>query len=491
MVRTRVVRGGPTAARGDLLLLPLTEGGVIERGLAALGKKTAAALGKRLRAMDVRGRADEVFTWPAERPVVVLGLGANRASVDAWRRAGARGRQEAERQRVRRVAAFFGDAAGSVETLAAFVEGFLLAGYRFGRYLSTESGRRRVETLEIAGDAPPPAAVRAALGAVEIVVGEVFRARDLVNEPASVKTPTFIGEQAEALAAEIDGLEVEAWEPDRIAREGLNGLLAVARGSREEPRFITLRWDPDGARRRVALVGKAITFDSGGLTLKPGKSMETMKYDMSGGAAVIGAVVAAARLQLPVAVTGYVPATENLPGGRAQKPGDIIRYLNGKTVEVLNTDAEGRLVLADALALATRAGGRTPKPDALVDLATLTGACRVALGNLFAGVMGNDQPLVDALLDAGRAAGEPLWQLPLVREYRDDLKSPVADLKNVGGGEAGSIVAGLFLQEFVDGVPWAHLDIAGPAFTEKDLPHAPRGGTGYGVRLLLRYLRSF
>jgi leucyl aminopeptidase len=183
-----------------------------------------------------------------------------------------------------------------------------------------------------------------------------------------------------------------------------------------------------------------------------------------------------------------VPATENLPGGRAQKPGDIIRYLNDKTVEVLNTDAEGRLVLADALALACKKGER--KPEVLIDLATLTGACRVALGTLVAGVMGSDQGLVDALVGAGRRSGEPIWQLPLVREYRDDLRSGVADLKNVGGGEAGSIIAGLFLQEFVDGVPWAHLDIAGPAYAEKDLPYAPRGGTGFGVRLLTGYLRG-
>jgi leucyl aminopeptidase len=197
---------------------------------------------------------------------------------------------------------------------------------------------------------------------------------------------------------------------------------------------------------------------------------------------VLGAVTAAARLRLPIEVTAYVPATENLPGGSAQKPGDVIKFLNGRTVEVLNTDAEGRLVLADALALASR-----EKPDAIVDLATLTGACRVALGTLFAGVMGNEQRLVDELVAAGRSAGEPLWQLPLVREYRDDLKSGVADLKNVGG-DAGTIIAGLFLQEFVDGVPWAHLDIAGPAFAEKDQPLTPRGGTGFGVRLLVRWL---
>jgi leucyl aminopeptidase len=213
--------------------------------------------------------------------------------------------------------------------------------------------------------------------------------------------------------------------------------------------------------------------------------METMKYDMAGGAAVLSAAAAAAALELPVAVTAYVPASENLPSGTAQKPGDVIRYANGKTVEVLNTDAEGRLILADALTLASR-----DRPDAIVDLATLTGAARVALGTLYAGVLGSDQALVDALLAAGREAGEPLWQLPLVREYRDDLKSTVADLKNVGGSEGGTIVAALFLQEFVDGVPWAHLDIAGPAFAEKDQLFAARGATGYGVRLLVRYLRG-
>ena len=490
MVRTRVVRGGPGAARGDLLLLPVAEG-ALPRGLAGLGRKVATVLGRRLREVDFRGRPDEVFTWQAEQPVTVLGLGSGGTAADAWRRAGARGRQEAERQRVRRVGVFLGAAAASPDTIAAFVEGFLLAGYRFGRYLSNDRSRRRVESLVIAGESPPaPAAIRSALSVVEATVGEVFGARDLVNEPASVKTPRFLAEQAERVASEVSGLEVEIWGPDEIAREGLAGLLAVARGSREEPRFITLRYAPESPRRRIALVGKAITFDSGGLTLKPGKSMETMKYDMAGGAAVMGAVTAAARLVLPVEVTGFVPATENLPGGRAQKPGDIIRYLNGKTVEVLNTDAEGRLVLADALALASRPGRDGAKPDAIVDLATLTGACRVALGSLFAGVMGNDQGLVDALIAAGREAGEPLWQLPLVREYRDDLRSPVADMKNVGGTEAGSIIGGLFLQEFVDGVPWAHLDIAGPAFTDKELPHAPRGGPGFGVRLLVHYLRS-
>ncbi len=233
----------------------------------------------------------------------------------------------------------------------------------------------------------------------------------------------------------------------------------------------------------MALVGKGITFDSGGLSLKPAKSMETMKTDMAGGAAVIATMVAAGRMQLAIDVDGFVPATENLPGGKAQKPGDVIRFRNGKSVEVLNTDAEGRLILADALALAA-----ADKPDLIVDLATLTGACIVALGPQVAGIYGNEQAVVDRLVTLGRETGEPLWQLPLVPEYRDDIKSPVADLKNIGGGNAGSITAALFLQEFVAGRPWVHMDIAGPAFTDKELPYAPKGGTGFGVRILLRYL---
>jgi len=484
MVQLRALRGGPHTAPADFLIIPLGEGEA-QAAVRRLDRRLATSLARRLRATGFRGRADEVLVHHAEAGVGLIGLGPAPAGPDAWRRAGARGRQEAERQRARRVAAYLGDAAGALETLAAFVEGFLLAGYRFDRYTSERDGKRRVRGLALVGESMGrPAEVRPALAAVEATVPYIFRVRDLVNEPASVKTPRFLAEQAARLAHDIVGLEVEVWDPERIGREGLAGLLAVARGSREQPRFIILRYAGAGARHRVALVGKAITFDSGGLSLKPAKSMETMKYDMAGGAAVMGAVAAAARLGLPVDLTGYVPATENLPGGQAQKPGDVIRFLNGKTVEVLNTDAEGRLILADALAFASRA-----RPDALIDLATLTGACRVALGSHFAGVMGNDQRLVEALVAAGRAAGEPLWQLPLVPEYRDDLKSSVADLRNVGSsGDAGSILAGLFLQEFVDRVPWAHLDIAGPAFTEKDLPQAPRGGTGFGVRLLLRYL---
>jgi leucyl aminopeptidase len=485
MTAVRTVRGGPSTARADLLLLPVVERG-LKDGLGGFDRRLLSALTRRAAAADFRGRADEQLVYQSgDATIALLGLGPSAGDLDVWRRFAARGRRAAERQGARRVVAHLGEQAARAEVVAAVAEGFHLVGYRFERY-RRESSSKRVDTLTLVGEQmPPPGALRRMLAEAEVVASCVFEARDVVNEPPSVATPRYLAEHAARLAAASPGMTVEVWEPERITREGLAGLLAVARGSQEEPRFIVTRYAGKGARRRVALVGKGITFDSGGLSLKPPKGMEQMKYDMAGAAAVLSAVAAAARLGLAVDVTGYVPATENLPSGTAQKPGDVIRFLNGKTAEVLNTDAEGRLILADGLALASRA-----KPDAVIDLATLTGAARVAVGGLYACVLGSDQGLVDALLAAGRAAGEPVWQLPLVREYREELKSTVADVRNVGtSGDAGTILGALFLEEFVDGVPWAHLDIAGPAFTDKDLPHAPRGATGYGVRLLVAYLR--
>jgi leucyl aminopeptidase len=277
---------------------------------------------------------------------------------------------------------------------------------------------------------------------------------------------------------------VEVWNKKKIETMKLAGLLAVNRGSHEEPRFIKIHYRPTAkAKKRVALIGKGITFDSGGLSLKPSKSMETMKLDMAGGAAVIATMACLPKLGFDIEVSGYVPTTDNLPGHGAQKPGDVIRYLNGKTIEVLNTDAEGRLILADALALAA-----TEKPDYMINLATLTGACVTALGTQVAGLFSNHQPLADNLLRAGDTAGEKLWQLPLVKEYKDLIKSGVADMKNIGGAHGGAITAALILQEFVGTTPWAHLDIAGPAFSESDNALCPKGGTGFGVRTLLRFL---
>jgi leucyl aminopeptidase len=302
-------------------------------------------------------------------------------------------------------------------------------------------------------------------------------------------TPSRLADEARA-AAEAGGVSVSVWGPEEIAEERLGGLHGVALGSAEEARLIRLEYSPEGAGAdvpTVALVGKGITFDSGGLSLKTGDGMMTMKTDMSGAAAVIAAMSALRDLDVPVRVIGIVPATENMPGGRAIKPGDVLRFRNGKTAEVLNTDAEGRLVLADGLSLAAE-----ERPAAIIDLATLTGACVVALGRSIAGVMGNDEALVGRVRAAADAAGEPVWPLPLPASYRKDIDSEIADMKNIGkAGAAGALVAGLFLQEFVDGVPWAHLDIAGPARADADDGWIRRGGTGFGVRTLLELLSGF
>jgi leucyl aminopeptidase len=485
------VRSGDARAAGaaDLVIVPLAtgeEGGSAVRALARAGG--GAALRAAIAAARFKGREGQVATLPLaagrRRALCLVGLGdPDRLEVDAWRRAAGRGRKAAGDLGARRVAIVADARAAGAAHVAAMVEGFRLAGYRFGKYKADGDAPPAVAELTLVVPAPPAERELAPLWkATDAALDAVTLVRDLVNEPAAVKTPAYLADLAVRLGKEA-GIDVEVWDPERIAREQLAGLLAVARGSHEEPRLVRLHYRGEGARRRIALVGKGVTFDSGGLSLKPAKAMETMKTDMAGGAAVIAVMAALGRLRPPIEVTGFVPLTENLPSGTAQKPGDVIRFRAGKTVEVLNTDAEGRLILADALTLAA-----ATRPDALIDLATLTGACIVALGPQVAGIFGNHQPLVDRLIALGREAGEPLWQLPLVAEYRDDIKSAVADLKNIGGASAGSITAALFLQDFVGDRRWAHLDIAGPAFTEKALPFAPEGGTGFGVRTLLRYL---
>jgi leucyl aminopeptidase len=479
------VRRTGREARADMVIVPVAEG-TAHSAPRGFGRTLVSTFARRIRVSGFRGAdTEQLAVHGPEATIVLLGIGGGVPARAAWVRAGARARREAETAKAKRVEARLDLAGIDSVAAAAFVEGFHLAGYRFEEQKGAPQARV-VSRLVVSGRAAGGPDLARLLEETRAVVECVCAARDLVNQPPSVATPSFLAGFAKAAAKRHRGLAVEVWDESRMAKERVAGVPAVARGSHEPPRFIMLGWSPPEARKRVALVGKAITFDSGGLSLKPPKSMETMKYDMAGGAAALAAVVAAARLRLPVAVTAYVPATENLPGGRAQKPGDVIRYANGKTVEVLNTDAEGRLVLADGLVVAGRS-----KPDAIVDLATLTGAARVALGVRYAAVLGTDQVLIDGLCRAGQSVGERLWQLPLVEDYRDDLKSTTADLKNVGGGpEGGTILGALFLREFVDAIPWAHLDIAGPAFAERDWPDAPRGGTGFGVRLLVAYLRA-
>ncbi len=373
----------------------------------------------------------------------------------------------------------------SEEVAQAACEGALLAAYRFERYKSERQGSP-LERVELAGVDPGPG--RRGASRAEVVAGVVTLARDLVNTPAGELTPRRFEELARELAA-LEGLGIRVLDEQAIVEERLGGLLAVSRGSAEPPRLVRLEHAPGAVAGSppVALVGKGITFDSGGLSLKSGTSMMTMKTDMSGAAAVLAALVGSARLGIGVHAVGWMALTENMPGGRATKPGDVLRARNGKTIEVLNTDAEGRLVLADALSLAAE-----ESPDSIVDLATLTGACITALGRGVAGLMGNDDRLLAALRAAGRRAGEAVWHLPLPSGYRSQIESEVADMKNIGApGEAGALAAGLLLEEFVGTTPWAHLDIAGPARSETDGGYRHKGGTGFGVRTLLELLARY
>lgn len=487
------VQSQPVAAvRSELLVVPVLQGGQNGPGIRELDVRVDGALREQLRRRRFQGKRGEMMLFQTQRrlpsaAILFIGLGKRDSLESAtWRQSASYARKQAQVQRAKGLAWFVAEDTGGTAACAAVLEGLLLSGYAFQKYKSGNGKKTQVETLTFVGPKlKKNAKLAQTLEAVQHIVPGVFLARDLVNEPASVSTPTYLANQAKKLS-DGSGLKAEVWSVNKIKAAKLNGLLAVARGSLEEPRFIKLSYKPSGKpKKKVALVGKGLTFDSGGLSLKPAKSMETMKIDMSGGATVLGTMRAIAQLKPQVQVTGYIPSSENMPSGTAQKPGDIISYRNGKTVEVLNTDAEGRLILADALICAVE-----EKPDIIIDLATLTGACMVALGSQVAGLFSNNQKLTDALLKCSKETGEQLWHMPLVKEYKDDIKSSIADIKNIGGGYGGAITAALFLEEFVSDVPWAHLDIAGPAFSERELPYTPRGGTGFGVRTLVQYVLS-
>ena len=421
------------------------------------------------------------------RTVAVVGMGKS-AEVDSKKvRRGAIGLAKAAK-RHKTVASSLLDAlpedADRAAAAQAHGEGLVLGAYAYND-LKTDAKPSKITTVTLAGGGGAKVAAAQELGGS---IGEaVCFARDLVNEPGGSLTPPAFARKAAAMARR-EGLKVKVLNEAAIKRAKLGGLLGVNRGSEQQPRFVELTYIPQGrAKGHLALVGKGLTFDAGGLSIKTGTGMMTMKCDMGGAAAVIGAMSAVSALAPACKVSAYVPMTDNMLGGDATRPGDVLTIHNGKTVEVLNTDAEGRLVLADALSMASNA-----KPDAIIDLATLTGACMVALGPNVAGLMGNDDAWIAQVETASASTGEQAWHLPLPPEYRKQLDSTVADLKNIGSQHAGALTAGLFLKEFVgEGIPWAHLDIAGPAFLDSDNGDMPRGGTGFGVRLLLDLMANF
>jgi leucyl aminopeptidase len=361
---------------------------------------------------------------------------------------------------------------------AASVEGLLLGSHRFTSYKS-DPRPGKIQEIQL------PGATAEAIARGAAFADATKLARDLTNEPSSTLTPRVLASRAQEVA-DVAGLECTVYDEERLEAEGFGALIAVGRGSAEPVRLIELRYKPAGATSRVALIGKGITFDSGGLSLKDPRGMETMKTDMGGGAAVLGAMSVLGRLDVKLEVVAYIASSENMPGGNALRPGDVITHYGGKTTEVLNTDAEGRLILADALAFASK-----EPPDAIVDIATLTGSIHVALGNRIAGLFTNDDALGEELVAAGEKAGEKLWRMPMTEEFKLELVSDVADQKNVGSRWGGSIIAATFLAEFVGkGIPWAHLDIAGTARSETEYDDVPKGASGFGARTLLEWIEG-
>jgi leucyl aminopeptidase len=366
-------------------------------------------------------------------------------------------------------------------TAQAIVEGMMLGLYAFSRHKNrTEEERELREIILVEPDPSRAEAVREGAERGRIAAEATNWVRDLANEPANFMTPSDLAERAQQVAQELD-LECEVFERSEIEEMGMGALLGVAQGSRQPPKLIVLRYEGGApGAGTLGLVGKGITFDSGGISIKPSQGMQEMKSDMTGGAEVIAAVRALAQLKAKLNVTAVVPATENMPGGSAQRPGDVVQAMNGKTIEVVNTDAEGRLILADALCYASRLG-----LSPIVDVATLTGAMSVTLGNVAFGAMTNSASLYARIDEAADVAGERVWQLPLFEEYREKLDSEVADIKNVGGRDAGSITAGLFLKEFVGDTPWVHLDIAGVDHRDEVKGIFMKGASGTGVRTLI------
>lgn len=458
---------------------------------AEIDRALVGAIRELIEIGDVKGKRDEltlIHTFgrlPAPR-VAVAGLGRREAlRLDTVRRTAASVARALRSRGVGDVACEpLGAGDLGVEAVGqAIAEGVGLGLYRFTRHKSSQSEDPELASLAIvAGDQAEADLLRSGIERGRILSDAANFARDLENEPSNYMTPTELASRARE-AADETGLECQVLDREDMVELGMGALLGVAKGSHEEPKFVVLtyRGDP-GTDRAIGFVGKGITFDTGGISIKPAQGMEEMKGDMSGGASVIAALRAIAQLKPRINVTGIVPTTENMPGGAAIKPGDVLVAMNGKTIEVINTDAEGRLILADGLSYA-----RKLDLAPIIDVATLTGAISVALGDVAVGVFANDQQLVAELLRAGEQAGEKLWQLPLFDEYREQITSEVADIKNVGGRKAGASTAAWFLAEFVDSTPWAHLDIAGVDTYEHENGWIVKGASGIPVRTLVHF----
>lgn len=450
-----------------------------------------------LKLEDFKAKEGELFNFSTHKKILsprvfVLGFGK---------------KEEFDQNKVRKVMAVFAKSAKKkiaslaltllslefkVETTLqsqVMAEGLLLGNYGFNKYKKEDDGKKElVNVIFSESNKNVQLKIKEGIRWAEIFSNATRLARDLVNEPASLVTPTFLAQMAQDLAKKNPQIKCTVYDKAQAEKMGMNAFLGVAQAADTPPKFIHLEYVPKGyhGKPKLAIVGKGITFDSGGVSIKSWESMKTMKLDMAGAAAVLGVFSAISELSPKIAVMGLIAATPNLISAKAVVPGDVLKALNGKTIEVLSTDAEGRVTLADSLSFAVKKGA-----SEIVDLATLTGACEVALGTDIAGLFSNNESLKEKIQKAASNAGERIWELPLVKEYKELNKSEVADIANIPSTRyGGAITAALFLEEFVDGKPWVHLDIAGPAFVEKEQELGPKGGTGFGVRLLLNFLKN-
>ncbi len=475
----------------ELIVVPFRLGGE-NPAFEALNKGSRKALATLAEAEKFKGDKDHKLVWQGRFKgrfvrIMALGMGKGKIGPGTWRLAVAKSVQYASEHHLSSLAVYIDQplAEQQIDGVRWTTEALILASYRFTKYKSKASNRTPPKhgVIGVHPTAKNDSKCRQAIKNAKAAANGVVLARDLVNEPANILSPVTLAEQAQAMA-EQKGLECTVFDKQEIQRLGMNLLLAVAAGSEREPRLIHLIYRPRSKPvASVAFVGKGITFDSGGLCVKPAKSMYTMKTDMAGAGVVLGIMSALQSLKPNVLVHGIIPATDNGVSGNATRPGDVIKSLSGLTVEVLNTDAEGRLILADALTYAEK-----QKPDIIIDHATLTGACVVALGDLTAGIFSPTDNVVNQYLAAAKKVGELLWRLPLIKELKREIKSDVADIRNIGGRYGGAITAALFLRRFIKKTSWVHLDIAGPARSDKNTALCPKGGSGYGVLTALEYL---
>ncbi|OPY84031.1 MAG: Cytosol aminopeptidase [Syntrophus sp. PtaU1.Bin208] len=497
-----VVKAGKISEMpSEAMVLTFFEGEERLSGAAGILDEVCGGIIRRMiREKDFEGRLNQIsMIYPGEeapiKRVLLLGLGVQTAfDLEKLRGAFAKAALHLRNINMKVLTSFVdfqkwsGNRFPLSELVEATVEGVHLGLYQFTPFKTVERDKiKELNTLVLVEEEEEklPVVLEAARKA-EKIARAVYFARDLVSSPGNVMTPNALAEKALEMASTRQKIKTTILDKGQMEELGMHALLAVARGSDEPPRFIILSYEgQENSDEKIVLVGKGITFDSGGISLKPSENMGEMKSDMAGAAAVIATVQAAADLDLPVNIVGLVPATENIPGGCAYKPGDVLKSLSGQTIEVISTDAEGRLILADALTYAGRY-----RPQAIVDVATLTGACVIALGKIAIGMFGKDSSLKEELVAAGQSTGEKVWEMPLWDDYFELIKSDIADYKNTGGRYGGAITAAAFLSKFVGEYPWVHLDIAGPAWLDKDRPYIPKGASGIGVRLLISWLRS-